>query len=120
DNLNALMDDDCSVSEAIAAFRGRATEVAGRIQRAHERYDGVGRAMLAYSTPLSTAQALSVQALENARGADADASNAEDLIDYYQRRIDDPATPPANLAHFRDRLIDEQYARSNACCRSTR
>lgn len=46
-------------SEAVDAFRGTAREVADDISRAHERYDGVGRALIGYAPELRDAQSRS-------------------------------------------------------------
>lgn len=120
-NLRTALDDDFGRAEVIDAIRDQALEVAGRITRAEERYRGVGDAMIAYAAVLQKAQDDSAAALDSAIGARGDESSARWWVDHYQSQIDDPATPPANLAHLRSqqdtwetRLTGAQSDRTSA------
>lgn len=64
--LRRIADHSDMQSEAVAAFRRTAYQVAAGIVRAHERYDGVGQALLGYAPQLRDAQAESVAALRQA------------------------------------------------------
>lgn len=97
-NLSTALRDDFGQAQVLDAIREQAEEVARRIGMAEERYRGVGDAMIAYAAVLSQAQQDSANALADAAGAESTASSARWWIDYYQDKIADPATPPANLA----------------------
>ncbi len=103
-DLIRMLDDRFGQAEAIDAIRGEAEDVAGRIRRAEERYRGVGEAMVAYAPALRTAQTESARALQRAIDGQSAAMTAERMADYHQARIDDPATPPANLAAHQSQL----------------
>jgi chromosome segregation ATPase len=75
-------------SEAVETFRNTAHEVANDISRAHERYDGVGRALIGYAPELRDAQSESVAALAQAKDAEADLATANRLARAAQARID--------------------------------
>jgi Putative T7SS secretion signal domain len=74
-------------SEAVAAFRDTAREVADDISRAHERYDGVGRALSGYAPELREAQSESAAALVQAQHAEDDLVTANRLAHAAQVRI---------------------------------
>lgn len=74
-------------SEAVAAFRSTAYQVAADIVRAHERYDGVGRALLGYAPQLRDAQAESVAALRQAQYAEAELVAANRQAEAAQARV---------------------------------
>ena len=57
--LRQIADHQDMQSEAVEAFRNIAREVANDINRAHERYDGVGRALVGYAPELRDAQSAS-------------------------------------------------------------
>lgn len=75
-------------SEAVEAFRDSAREVAEDISRAHERYDGVGRALTGYAPELRDAQSESAAALVQAQAAGRDLASANRLAHAAQSRID--------------------------------
>jgi hypothetical protein len=87
-------------SEAVAAFRDRAREVAGDISRAHERYDGVGRALTGYAPELRDAQFESAAALVQARRAEEDLATARRLVHAARARLD---AAPAGIDTVADR-----------------
>lgn len=74
-------------SEAVEAFRDTAREVADDISRAHERYDGVGRALTGYAPELRDAQFESAAALVQAQAAEDDLVTANRLAHAAQARI---------------------------------
>jgi hypothetical protein len=74
-------------SEAVDAFRDTAREVADGISRAHERYDGVGRALTGYAPELRDAQSESAAALMQAKQAEEDLATANRLANAAQARI---------------------------------
>ncbi|KGJ82329.1 hypothetical protein GY21_00725 [Cryobacterium roopkundense] len=93
-NLRALSGCEGMVSEAVSALAEQADDVAERIERAQERYAGVGLALTNYATPLSEAQATSVQALMNANTAfQAQADANADQARYQDRLYDSSLTP---------------------------
>ncbi|WP_158252742.1 MULTISPECIES: hypothetical protein [Cryobacterium] len=65
--------------------------MAERIERAQERYEGVGLALINYVTPLSEAQATSVQALSNANTAGQAKADAYAAQTKYQYQLFDPS-----------------------------
>lgn len=107
-NLLRALDDDFSRSEAVGAIRGQAEEVARRISMAEERYRGVGDAMVAYAQVLEKAQQDSAAALSDAASADSTGNTAQWWVSHYERKIANPATPPANLAYIESQLAQWQ------------
>ncbi|MBV9013135.1 MAG: hypothetical protein JO272_14000 [Pseudonocardiales bacterium] len=85
-------------SEAVEAFRDRAREVADDISRAHERYDGVGRALTGYAPELRDAQSESAAALVQARRAEDDLTTANRLAHAAQARISAAPTGTDTIA----------------------
>lgn len=85
-------------SEAIDAIREVAGDVADRVGRAETRYRKTGEAIVAYAASLRVAQEDSLAALTSGDAAESTARNANNMANYYQRQIDDPNTPPANVA----------------------
>lgn len=104
DNLTTALDEDFGRAETIDAIREVAGDVADRIARAQERYRGVGDAMVVYAPKLRSAQTDSANALQKAIDAQSSGATADRMVTYYQDRIADPATPPANLAALRSSL----------------
>ncbi|MGL5811276.1 MAG: putative T7SS-secreted protein [Nocardioides sp.] len=91
-NLRRLADSgDAIESKAVDAFDDKCEEVAEDISRAHERYAGVGDALLGYAPALEQAQADSLRALLDAQAAQEDQHAA-------QRRGEHAATPEEILA----------------------
>ena len=115
-NLSTALRDDFGQAQVLDAIREQAEEVARRIGMAEERYRGVGDAMIAYAGVLAQAQRESEDALTDAVGAASTASTARWWVDYYQDRIADPATPPANLADLaaKQSLWQGRLASANA------
>jgi hypothetical protein len=74
-------------SEAVDAFRNTARDVADDISRAHERYDGVGRALTGYAPELRDAQSESAAALVQAKQAAKDLATANRLAHAAHTRI---------------------------------
>ena len=110
-NLSTALSDGFGQAQAIDAIREQAEDVARRIGRAEERYRGVGEAMVAYAAALAAAQSDSAAALARAEGAQSAASTAEWNVGFYEDRVRDPATPPANLAAAQESLhrwVEEQ------------
>lgn len=104
ENLTTALAPGFGQAEAIDAIRDQAEDVARRIVRAETRYRGVGDAMVAYAPVLTDAQARSVAALNKAIEAQGHREHADRMAEHYQQRLDDPSTPPANVAYVRDRL----------------
>ena len=113
-------------SEAVAVFRERAREVADDISRAHERYDGVGRALSGYAPELREAQFESVAALVQARRAEEDVVTAHRLAQAAQVRLDAAPVGTDSLADqggYRRALAAAEVARDDlaaARCRLSR
>lgn len=97
ENLRTALDPNFGKSEAVDAIREVASDVAGRVERAEDRYRKVGDAMVIYAAALRAGQEESLAALNSGNTAESAARNANNMADYYQRQIDDPNTPPANL-----------------------
>lgn len=75
--LRQIADHEAMTSLAVSKVREKAEDVADDVERAHERYAGVGQALVRYATPLRTAQADADRALRNAETAQADLRAAE-------------------------------------------
>lgn len=86
--LRTLTDADGTVSEAVDAIREKAETVAGDIERAHDRYHGVGLALQTYATALAAAQAEADAALADAKAAQERVDQANAAITLAQRRLD--------------------------------
>ena len=95
-NLRTLLDDKATVSEAVDAFREIAEQVAGRIDRAEQRYRGTGDALLVYAPELTSAQETSVTALTQAQTAVSSTESSGSEATAYERQLDDPALEPAD------------------------
>lgn len=104
ENLTTALGDEFGQSEAVDAIREQGEEVARRIVRAESRYRDMGDAMMTYAPKLTAAQARSVEALDAAIAARGSGQTADSMVRYWQRIVDDPATPPANLPHATERL----------------
>ena len=89
-NLRGLSGCEGMVSEAVSALAEQADDVAERIERAQKRYAGVGLALADYVTPLSEAQATSLQALMNANTACQAQLDATTDQARYEDRLFDP------------------------------
>lgn len=114
DDLDRIVDDRFGQAQAIDAIRDEVEDVSRRIRRAEERYRGVGEAMVAYAPKLRTAQSDSALALQRAIDAQADAATADRMVAYYDDRIADPATPPANLPALESSRAEWAAARTTA------
>lgn len=86
--LRTLTDADGTVSDAVDAIREKAETVAGDIERAHDRYHGVGLALQTYATALAAAQTEADAALADARAAQERLDQANAAITLAQRRLD--------------------------------
>ncbi|WP_166865936.1 hypothetical protein [Salinibacterium sp. ZJ70] len=73
--------------EAVVAIRETAIEVAGRIGRAHDRYDGVATALEGYVEPLRTAQNSSLSLLDQAESLRTDRDHAHQRTDYWHGEL---------------------------------
>lgn len=78
-------------SESVDAVRTNAEKVADDITRAHERYDGVGQALVGYAPQLRDAQSESVAALRQAKDAEAAQASANRSAEAAQARVDSAA-----------------------------
>ena len=113
-DLLTMLDERFGQAESIDAIRGEAEDVARRIRRAEDRYRGVGEAMVVYAPSLRTAQTDSAIALQRAIDAQSDAAQADRMVEYYEGRVNDPTTPPANLASYQTQLGEWTAKRSGA------
>ncbi len=105
--LRQIADHNDMQSDAVDAFRNNARKVADDISRAHERYDGVGQALVHYAPVLRDAQSESLAALTDAKNAQADLDTANRLANAAHERI---ATAPAGV----DTTVDQgAYRRAN-------
>lgn len=96
-------------SEAVEVFVGKAEEVARDIDRAHERYQGVGDALYTYGLALGRAQDDADDALRRGIAAREDTIDSRQRLDsareQLQRAQDDdaaapPEAPPADLSGY--------------------
>ena len=101
-NLTTALKPEFGQSDAVDAVREAAGDVARRIAKAETRYRGVGDAMVAYAAQLTTAQADSLTALTSADAARTSASSARNMVNYYDQKVNDPDTPPANVSSYSD------------------
>ncbi|MDM7855107.1 hypothetical protein [Cellulomonas alba] len=76
DRLRAIADLRANTSKAVAAVADKASDVAGKIDRAHGRYVAVGQALGTYASALSRAQSDSLQAYYDAQAAQSDLDSA--------------------------------------------
>lgn len=81
--LESAFEGDALSGEAIDALRDEALQVAERIGRAWERYDGVAEALSTYLTPLRTAIDDSGDLLVRATAAGSDLDNAQQRRAYW-------------------------------------
>ena len=77
ERLRRIADHEQMTSKAVEAFREKAEQVATDIQKAHQRYQAVGDALVTYAAHLSDAQDTSVEALTKARVAETDKQLAD-------------------------------------------
>ncbi|HWH98097.1 MAG TPA: hypothetical protein VNS80_06995 [Pseudolysinimonas sp.] len=87
--LVGVFENDELVGEAIDAVREVALDVADRISRAKRRYEGVGKALAGYVSPLEDAQRDSLNLLNTAITARDERHYAEDRLYYWQRELDE-------------------------------
>ena len=94
-------------SRAVDELREKSREVAGQVERAHERYAGVGAALTAYSGPHRTAQSDSSRALHDAvdarerlAAAQAQVSSAQGSLDRARQQASSapPDAAPRDLS----------------------
>ncbi len=82
-DLLAVCEDGWMEGDAIDAVREVAVQVADRIGRAHERYQGVATALAGYVEPLRSAQDASVSLLDQAESQRTDRNYARGRVDYW-------------------------------------
>lgn len=85
--LRTIASDISMQSDAVAEIRGRAHELAEQVERAHDRYEAIGSALIGYAVALSEAQVSSLKALRMAQEAQATWDGAQWLINAAQPRI---------------------------------
>lgn len=100
ENLRTALDPAFGQSEAVDAVREVAGDVADRIARAEDRYRRVGDTMVLYAVELGGAQADSITALGSGDAAELAAGNARNIVNYYDRQVTDPSTPPGNISGY--------------------
>lgn len=83
DLVNVFADDQL-MGDAFDAAREVAEEVADRVGRAWERYDGVARALTGWSGPLESAQRRADALLEQATALRGDRDGAEQTVNRYE------------------------------------
>lgn len=98
ENLRTALEPDFGESEAVDAIREVAGDVADRVSRAEDRYRKVGDAMVVYAAVLRVAQEESLTALTSGDAAESAARHANNMANYYQNQVENPNTPPANIA----------------------
>ena len=102
ENLRTALAPNFGESESVDAIREVAGDVADRVSRAEDRYRKVGDAMVVYAAALRGAQDESLIALTNGNTAESNARSANSMANYYQGQVDNPNTPPANVASHTD------------------
>jgi hypothetical protein len=105
-NLKGIAKTEGMISEAVDALVDQAEEVARRIERAKERYEGVGDALTTYAGPLATAQQWSLEALTSATAAASASSESDDVIARYQYELLNPLLDAESREKYQ-RLTDE-------------
>ncbi|CAN5303823.1 hypothetical protein BH11ACT1_BH11ACT1_22230 [soil metagenome] len=75
--LREIAQIDGSTSQSVEMIRDKATEVAGSISKAHDRYTTTGQALVTYASELSQAQAESEAVLRAAQNAQSAIDSAE-------------------------------------------
>ena len=100
DNFETALNPEFGQSKAIDAIREVSGDVADRVHRAEDRYRKMGEAVIIYAAALRVAQQNSADALASANAAETTLNNANSMAAYYQRQVDSPDTPPANLAGY--------------------
>lgn len=110
DALTQIADVEGNVSYAINEIREKATEVAEDIRKAHQRYDGVGGALVTYASALDSAQVESAGAL-------ADAKAAQSAIDSANATI---ASTSTAASHVNDPAAQASFARTISRARQER
>ncbi|MBF6953134.1 hypothetical protein HN247_18805, partial [Acinetobacter baumannii] len=78
--LREISDQGAMVSKSVDKLREKSTDVADDIERAHQRYAEVGRALRAYAGPLRRAQERADDALSRAVTAQDDLDDARDRL----------------------------------------
>jgi hypothetical protein len=104
-NLRAIAKTDGMISEAVDALVEQADEVATRIERAQERYAGVGSALTGYVSSLTLAQQWSLEALASATTAHGAAEESAGVIDRYRFELLNPALDEESRERYQ-RLTD--------------
>lgn len=94
-------------SEAVAAFRDKASDVRTGILKAQTRYEGLADALGAYAPHLASAQDASLRALELAREAQSEAWSARTNENYLHDQVSQ-ATDPVEVAEVNRRLGAQQ------------
>ncbi|MCB1298425.1 MAG: hypothetical protein KDB08_05535 [Microthrixaceae bacterium] len=100
DNFETALDPEFGHSKTMDAIREVSGDVADRVHRAEDRYRRVGEAVIVYAAALRIAQQNSADALASANAAETALHSANNMAAYYQRQVDSPDTPPANLAGY--------------------
>lgn len=97
-------------SEAVAAFRDKALDVREGILKAESRYDGLSKALYAYTPHLASAQADSRRALEMARAAQSEAQAARNNESYLRDQVEQTPDPIERAELARRLSAQEQRA----------
>ena len=86
-DLVRVFEDDQLKGESFDALREIATEVSSRIERAHERYQGVSDALGGYVQPLRDAQSISVEILTRAESNRTEGATADERVQYWRDEL---------------------------------
>jgi hypothetical protein len=85
----ARLDVAGAVSQAVDALMDRKDDTISEIRKAHARYQAAGEALVSYASTLEQVQADTLAALQRARGAQGDASDASRTQAYYRSLAED-------------------------------
>lgn len=102
-----------NVSYAVDEIRQKATDVAGDIRRAYDRYDRVGAALVEYASALDSAQVESEAALRDAQNAQHAIDSAGTTIASASRSLNDAVDEDEKTLH-QNRLDRARHARDDA------
>ncbi|MFS0703631.1 hypothetical protein AB6N23_03840 [Cellulomonas sp. 179-A 9B4 NHS] len=109
DELRAIAGGIAVTSQAVDEVAARAGALADTIERAHARYAAAGRALVAYADGLERAQALSLQARDQATAAMAASGTAADDLRYFRVREEESQDEP-EVAALMAAQVDQSRA----------
>ena len=107
-NLRQITQTSDVESEAVAAFKELALSVSNSVNEIDARYTVVSGALLTYGNELSRVRASAWQELVAAEQHRTERSAARRRVSILEDQIQDPSTPPANMAYLQSQLYRKQ------------